>query len=106
MALGLDLGKNLQQALVRANQKRSALDAANLLAIHVLIAHHVKLIAHLLIDIGEQRVGQTIFFLEFLLRFRRVARNTEHHRARFLQLAEASRNPQASMVQPGVSARG
>src|SRR6185437_5136532 len=88
MALRFHLGKNLQQSLVRANQKCGALNAADLLAIHVLVAHHIELVAHLFIDIGEERVRQVVLLLKFFLRFRSVARNAKYHRARFLQLCK------------------
>ena len=49
VALGRDIGKDVEEGLVRADQKGCARNAPYFLPIHVLFLHHAKLIADFLV---------------------------------------------------------
>ena len=67
MTLWLDLGKDLQKLLVRADEECRALDADDLFAVHVLFFQHIKLLADDFVHVGEQGIGQLVLFPEFFL---------------------------------------
>ena len=77
------------------------------LAVHVLFLQHAKLFAHFLVYISKECVRQVVLGAEFGLVAcgvsRLMPRTTAPAACSFLKV---SRKPQASMVQPGVSALG
>lgn len=85
MAFGLYLGKDSCNAAVRTDQERGALNAHHPSAIHVFFFEDTEGIDDLLVNIGQQGVGQVVLFLEFLLRGRRIGGNPQHYQAGFLQ---------------------
>ena len=88
VAFGRDLGKDVQQGLVGADQERGPLDAPHLLAVHVLFLQHAKLIADFLVYISKECVRQVVLGAEFGLGLGRVAADAEHHGAGGLELLE------------------
>jgi hypothetical protein len=86
VALGLDLGEDLQELLVGTDDECGAFDADHFLAVHVLFLEHPKLIADDFVYICEERIGQVVLFAEFALRFWGVAGDSEDDGAGFLEL--------------------
>ena len=52
----------------------------------LLFFHDAKSLRDFLVRVGQQREGQIVLLLKFLLRLRRVGRYAEQHRARLLHL--------------------
>lgn len=88
MTFRLHLGKDLEDGLVLVDQESSALDAHHFFAIHIFFFEHVKIIADLLIHIGEQGVVEAVLLGELLLRLGRVATDAEHDGSSLLQLLQ------------------
>src|SRR5579875_3886369 len=88
MSLRFHLRKHLHELLVRPNQECSPLNSDHFLAIHIFLFQYVKLLADLLVHIGEQGIRQIILLLELTLGLHRVPRDAKHHGTRFLQLFE------------------
>ena len=88
VAGGRNLGKDVQQGLVRANDESRPLDAPDFLAVHILFLEHAKLIADFLVYISKERVGQLVFGAEFGLILGRVAADAEHDDAFGLKFFE------------------
>src|SRR5580692_2075689 len=86
VALGPDLGEDLQESLVGTDDEGGPFDADHFLAVHVLFLEHPKLIAHLFVYICEEWIRQVELFPEFALCLGRIAGDSEHHRAGFLEL--------------------
>ena len=106
MTLRLHLGENSQQRLIRANQESGSFNAYDLSPIHIFLFQYVKLLADLFLHVSQKRIRQVVFLFELALGLWSIARNAKHHGSRLLQLLNVSRKPQASIVQPGVSALG
>ena len=84
-----------------------ALDAADLLAVHVLHLDHVELLAQLFVGIGDQLERKSHLRLEALVRLERVARARRRRRRRPWRTPCAGRGTCApSVVQPGVLSFG
>jgi len=88
MAFWHNVGEDVQQGLVRANQECGSRDAPHFLPIHVLFLHHAKLIADFLVYISKECIRQVVFGAELGLGFWRVSRDSEHHRTGGLKLLE------------------
>ena len=88
VAFRFDFGEDLEQRLVGTNKKSSALDAHNLLAVHVLFLEHPKLIAHDFVYICEEWIRQVELLAEFALGLRGVARNAQDNGAGLLEFLE------------------
>src|SRR3569833_2481528 len=87
------LREDMNQPLVRPDQKRCPFNSPDLLPIHVLLLHHTKLIADFLVYISKECVRQVVLGLELGLSLGRVARDSEHHSARSLELFEGNPEP-------------
>ena len=88
MAFGFYFVELVEELLVGANYVGGALDARDLLAVHVLFFDDAEAVADGLVGVGQERVLQVVLFCELLLRFHGVARDAEDDDSRFLQLGE------------------
>src|SRR5215469_15126721 len=86
MSVWLDLLENMLDFSVRPDDEGCAGDTHHLLAIHVLLFQNSKGDSDLLVGISQQREGQLLVFLEFLLRFGSIRRDAKQHGARLLNL--------------------
>ena len=86
MVVGLYLFKNVLDFAVGADDERRPGDPHDLLPVHVLFFHDTKGVRDLLFGVSEQREGQILLFLEFLLRFWGVWGYAKQHGARLLNL--------------------
>src|SRR5882757_7447251 len=93
MAFGLYFREDTGQLAVWSNEKSRTLNAPHLLAIHIFVLHHAKLIADCFVYICKERVGQIVLLFEFLLRLRCVARDAQDYDAGLLQLFEGVAKP-------------
>ena len=85
MALGLDLGKDVGDAAVGADNERGTLDAHHFVAVHVLFFDHAEGLTDLLVGVGEQGVGQVVLSLELFLLVGRISGDAQNDRPGFLQ---------------------
>ena len=67
MAVGLDLAEDVGNLAVGTDEEGCALDAHDLLPVHVLFLDDAEGVADGLVGIGQQGVGKVVFLLEFLL---------------------------------------
>src|ERR1700744_2516668 len=88
MAFWLYFGKDFDEALIGADQKRRPLDSHHFLAIHVLFFQDTKLIRNRFVYISKERIREIILFAELLLGFRCVARDAKDHGPCVLDLPE------------------
>ena len=88
MAGNLQLAPGLHDAALRGNQEGAAFDAAHLLAVHVLQLDHIEGAAERLVAVTDQREAESLLGAEVVMRFHRVARDAEHHRAGLLELRQ------------------
>src|ERR1019366_2386051 len=79
---------DMKQRLVGADDERGALDAPDLLAVHVLFFEYAKLIANFLVYISKECIGQIVLCAEFGLGLGGVPRDAEHHSPGGLQLGK------------------
>ena len=70
----------LHQLAIHVEHKRAALDAAHLLAVHVLQLHHAEQFADFFIGVGEQFEREAELGLEAFVRFQAVARDADDDR--------------------------
>ena len=63
----------------------AALDTTHLLAVHHLLLHHAKQVAHRLIRIRQQGEGKSELGFETFMRFDAVARQTDDLTTRFME---------------------
>ena len=87
MAVRLHVFEDVLDFAIGPDHEGSPGNAHYLFAIHVLFFHHAKGIGDLLFGVGEQREGQILLFLEFLLRFWRIRGYAKQHDARLLNLS-------------------
>jgi hypothetical protein len=88
VAFGLDLVELMDEPLVGTDDVGRAFDSGDLLAVHVLFLDDAKAVADGLVRVGEERVGQVVFFLELLLRFDGVPGDAEDDDTSLLKLLE------------------
>src|SRR5271154_3423988 len=88
MPFRLYFGENLQQFLIRTDEKSSPLNPNHFLAVHILLLENVKLFADYFVYICKEGVGQVVLLLEFLLRLGGVARDTQNNGPGLLYLFE------------------
>ena len=93
MAFRLHLVEDVGDLAIRADDEGSALDAHHLLAIHFLFLHDAEGVGDLLILVGQQGVGQIVFFLKLFLPLRRVGGDAQDDRPGLLQLAVCVAEP-------------
>ena len=79
MSLGLHFLKDVFDFSVRPDQEGGAGDPHDLLAVHVFLFHYTVSVAYFLVDVGQECVGQLVFFLEFLLFCGRVGGDPEDY---------------------------
>lgn len=85
MPVRLHIFKDVGNPAIRADHKRGASDSFHFLAIHILFFNHAIRFTGLLLDVGQQGIGQIVLLFELLLNFRRIGRNAQNHR-QLLQL--------------------
>jgi hypothetical protein len=61
------------------NNKRSALDAHDLFAVHILLLPHAVGLRDLLIYVAEEQEGEALGLFEFGLSLGRIGRDADHH---------------------------
>ena len=93
MAFRLHLVEDVGDLAIRADDEGSALDAHHYLAIHILFLHDAEGAGNLLIFVGQQGIGQIVFFLELLLPLRGVGGDTQNDRPGLLQLTVCVAEP-------------
>ena len=84
--LGLDLGEDVLDLPIRADDECGASNPHHLLSVHVLFLQDAICHGHFLVLIGEQAEGKVVLILKLLLRFRRVGRDAQNHGPSFLNL--------------------
>src|SRR5271157_1096166 len=107
VAFRFNLGKDVQQGLVRADHECGPLDAPHFLSVHVLFLQNAKLIAHFLVYISKECVRQAVFGAELGLVPGCIAGDAKHNRAGRLELFEgiaeaAGLNGAARSIRSGV----
>ena len=107
MAVRLDALEHVFNLSLRANEKGRSCHTHDLLAIHVLLFDHVKLVRDLFVGIGKKRIRQLFFFFKLLLGGRFVGRDAEDNQAGLLQLCvciaePASLDGSAWSICPGI----
>ena len=85
MAFGFDLAEDVGDLAVVADEERCALDAHDLLAVHVLLFDHAEGVADLLVGVGEQSEGEIVLLLELLLGFGFIGGDAENDEAGLLE---------------------
>ena len=71
MFRGFEAGEDPGDLPFRADHERGPLDPHIFPAVHALLLEHIKFLDDRFVFIGQQRIGQIVFFFEFLL-FRRL----------------------------------
>jgi hypothetical protein len=89
VAFRSDLFKDVDEALVGADEVGGAFDSFDELAVHVLGLDEVVAVDEQHVGVGEEIVGEIVFVLEFLLVFDSVAGDAENDDARLLELLES-----------------
>lgn len=85
--------QNRADLALRANHKRSPLNAHIFLAIHALFFHHAIGIANGLVHVRQQWVRQIVFLFEFLLGRGLIGGNAKDNSAGFLDFLECVAEP-------------
>lgn len=78
MTIDFDTAPFAHNDALWVDQKRTALNAANLFAIHVFHFDHIKRLASDFIAVRDQFKGKAVFGLEVFVRFERITRNAEN----------------------------
>ncbi len=101
------LGKIFLILAVGTDDEGGPFDAHVLLAVHALLLPDAVGFGRFMVAIGQQGERQVELVLELGLRFGLIGGDADDYGVGFRELAgEVSRNSQASLVQPGVSALG
>src|SRR5882724_8390017 len=87
VSFGLYFVEDVLDLPIRADDESGARHSHHLLPVHVFLLDHVIGATHFLLGIAQQRERQAVLFLEFLLRFRRIRRDTQQHGAGILHLS-------------------
>jgi len=87
VAVGFYLFEDVLDLAVRADNEGGPGDTPDLFPVHILFFHHLEGIGDLLFGVGEQREGQILLFLKFLLRFWGIRGYAKQHNARLLNLS-------------------
>ncbi len=69
VAFGFNLAPDLGDGAVGGDEEGGALNAHDFFAVHVLFLEDAEELSDIFIGVGEEGVGERIFFLELLLRF-------------------------------------
>ena len=93
MFVWLKTSDNACDPALRIDHKRGALDAHIFSAVHALFLEHIKFLDDGLVDIGEQRVRQVIFFFEFLLGGDFIGGDAEYNGSSLLDSLECVAEP-------------
>lgn len=93
MFIWLDPVQNGGNLSFRANHKGRAVNTHILLAIHAFFLHYAVLIANSFVHIGQQRIRQIVFFLEFLLGRGFIGRDAKDNRTGLLDFLECVAEP-------------
>ena len=93
MTFRFHLVEDMGDLAIGSDDEGGALDAHHRLAIHILFLHDAEGVGHLLVFIGQQGIGQLVFFLELFLPVRGIGGDTEDDGAGLLQLAVCVAEP-------------
>ena len=93
MLVWFQAGQHGGNPAFRADHERGPFDSHIFLAVHAFFLHHAVLIADGLVFIGQQGIGQVIFFFKFLLGRGLVGGNTQHNGPCFLYLGKCVAEP-------------
>ena len=86
----VDEGRDLA---LRIDEERRPLNPHIFLAVHAFLFEHIEFFGDGLVFIGQKRVGQIVFFFEFLLCRWFVAGNAEYNRSGALDFLECVAEP-------------
>ena len=87
MSVGLHFLEDVRDIALGTDEESGSLDAHYFFAVHVLFFEDVELLGNVFVGVGEQGVGQVVFFLELLLSRRSVGRNAEYDESGLLKFA-------------------
>ncbi len=76
-----------------ADHKRGSLDPHILLAVHALFLEHIKFLDYGFVYVSQQRVGQVVFFFEFLLGGDLISGDAEYNGSSLLDFLECVAEP-------------
>ena len=93
MPVRLHVLEDLGNLAVFVDHEGGAGDALHDLAVHVLVFDHVELFADFLVDVGQERVRQVVFLLEFFLLGRSVGGDAVDERPGLADLVECVAEP-------------
>jgi hypothetical protein len=93
MLVGLQAVDHRGNPALRADDECSALNPHIFFAIHALFLQHAVFDGDGLVFIGQKRVGEIVFLLEFLLGGGLIGRNAEYGSAGFLDLRKCVAEP-------------
>jgi hypothetical protein len=93
MLVWLQSHKDSGNPAFRADDEGCAVDPHIFLAVHALFLHHAILVADGLVFIGQQGIGQIVFFFEFLLGRGLVGGDAENSRTGPLDFLECVAEP-------------
>jgi hypothetical protein len=93
VAVGFDFVEDVLDFPVRRDHEGHAGNAFEYPPVHALVFDHTERVTDFLVGIGEQRKGQVILFLKFLLFGGRVGGDAENNRSRLLDLAVCVAEP-------------
>ena len=93
MAGGLNVVEHLEEFSIGPDQEAHARDALEELSVHGLLFDDLVIARHLLLGVGEQRIGKIVFVFELLLLGWSVSGNAKYGKAGLLELCVCVAEP-------------
>ena len=93
MFVGLEAADDAGDFPFGVDHKRRAFDPHILLTVHALFLEHPEFLDHGLVFIGQQGVGQIVFFFEFLLGGGLIGGDAEYNGSSLLDFLECVAEP-------------
>jgi hypothetical protein len=93
MFFGLHACKDSNNLAFWADHERGPVNPHILPAVHALFLEYAEFFGDGLVLVGQKRIGQGVFFFEFLLRGRFVGGNAKHNRTSALDFLECVAEP-------------
>jgi hypothetical protein len=72
VSLSLDVFEYVRDAAIRPNYERSSGDPLHFLSVHILFFDYAEGLAHFLIGVGQQGIGEIVLILKLFLALRRI----------------------------------